>query len=326
MKSSKATIITAPVILFVFNRLDHTRATLQSLQKNVLANQTDLYIFSDAPRKNIDGEAEKVLAVRKYIRSIEGFRSITIYEQPHNIGLAGSIIAGVNRITQKHGRVIVLEDDLITSPHFLTFMNSGLDLYEDEKKVMSINGYKYPTYQDNNKNTYLFRLTSSWGWATWADRWKHFEVDTKLLHDTILKNDLRHYLNIDGSHDFFSHLIWNLEGVTKTWAIKWYASIVINNGLTLFPGKSLVMNIGNDNSGTHIGASGKFAPKSLAKSIRLDKKVKIEEDEEFLQEMKFFFTTQNPTSQKHRIDKFITQLKEKLHIIRSLFKRIVRAN
>jgi GT2 family glycosyltransferase len=112
----------APITLFVYNRLDHTIDTVMALQKNDLSKESELFIFSDGP-KNKDDE-KKVLAVRKYIKSIKGFKKVTIFESKKNKGLANSIISGVTKIINKYGRIIVLEDDIVTSKYFLIFLVS----------------------------------------------------------------------------------------------------------------------------------------------------------------------------------------------------------
>ena len=153
----------APVILFVYNRLWHTKQTVEALRKNEHAMNTDLFIFSDAPKNNISAPA--VEEVRKYIRGIGGFRSVSIVERDENFGLSKSIVDGVTSLCNEFGRVIVLEDDLVTSPYFLNYMNEGLNIYRHEEDVISIHGYVYPLVE-NLPETFFFRGTDCWGWAT----------------------------------------------------------------------------------------------------------------------------------------------------------------
>jgi len=241
-----------PIILFTYNRPKHTKHTLDALSKNKDVEKYPLYIFSDAPKKDTD--IKDVQDVRTLIKNLDGFNIQKIIERENNLGLAKSIETGVTDVINKHGRAIVLEDDLITSPFFLPFMRDSLMVYKDNPKVMHINGYCPPTNFESdelNNSSFFYRLTWSWGWATWKDRWNKYENNSSVLFKIINENDLLRYFDIDGSFRFSSTLRSNIRGDINTWAIKWYSSIVINNGLCLSPFHSLVRNIGNDNSGEH---------------------------------------------------------------------------
>jgi hypothetical protein len=245
----------APIALFVYNRLSHTRLTVESLQKNSLASQSDLIIFSDAAKT--DAPKEAVCAVRKYIYQIDGFKSITIVERETNFGLAQSIIDGVTSVANQYGRVIVLEDDLVTSQYFLKYMNDGLNVYEKEDDVVSIHGYVYPI--DNLPETFFLKGADCWGWATWKDRWAMFEPDGAKLLDALKRRSLTKRFDFNGTYGFTQMLADQISGKNNSWAIRWYASAFLNNKYTLYPGKSLVLNIGNDGSGTHCNETSAFS-------------------------------------------------------------------
>ena len=151
----------APIALFVYNRLWHTCQTINALQKNKLSSESELFIFSDGAKN--DNVSPQVKEVRDYIRTIDGFKKVTIIEQDMNIGLAKSIIRGVTKIVNEYGRIIVLEDDIVTSPYFLKFMNESLAFYENEDKVWHISGWNYPIYLNTENDIYLFRLIQTWG-------------------------------------------------------------------------------------------------------------------------------------------------------------------
>jgi hypothetical protein len=245
----------APIVLFVFNRPVHTRRTVEALQKNERASESDLFIYADAARTPADEEA--VGQVREYIATIDGFKSVTVIAQEHNKGLAASIIDGVTDVVNRYGRVIVLEDDIVTSPYFLQFMNDALDHYENEKKVWHISGWNYPIDGEGIGDVFLWRLMNCWGWATWADRWAHFEKDPQKLIDTMSKDDIYRF-NLDGAENFWGHVIANKNGTMNTWAIFWYATIFQKNGLCLNPRQTLVDNIGIDGSGVHCDSHNNF--------------------------------------------------------------------
>ena len=240
----------APVVLFTYNRLRHTKQTVESLQKNRLAEETELIIYSDAPKSGDD--KEKVWEVREYIQSIQGFKSVSVILQNENLGLAESIISGVTTTVNEYGKIIVLEDDIVTSENFLEYMNSALNYYEKETRVWHIGGWNYPIKAGEMDNTFLWRVMNCWGWGTWRDRWANFEKNPQKLLKTFSDDDIRRF-NLDDSLDFWIQVKRNARGELNTWAIFWYASIFENNGLCLSPAETLVNNIGFDGTGEHKG-------------------------------------------------------------------------
>lgn len=253
----------APIALFVYNRLQHTRQTLAALQSNELAAESDLHIFSDAPKTA--AAADSVQAVRDYIRTLGGFRSVRIIEQPRNLGLAQSIIGGVTEVCNGAGRVIVLEDDLVTSPSFLRYMNQMLDLYANDEPVASIHGYCYPTKAELPR-TFFLRGGDCWGWATWQRSWRHFEPDGRKLLAQLRSRRLEREFDLDGAMPFTRMLQEQIAGTNDSWAIRWHAGCFLAGRLTLYPGRSLVHNIGNDSSGTHGSATEVFSNQLTADS------------------------------------------------------------
>lgn len=237
----------APIALFVYNRLLHTQNTVQALKANHLSSETNLIIFSDGPRSS--EQSKKVESVRNFIKSIDGFKSIRIIERDCNYGLANSIIDGVSLVCKVYGSAIVLEDDIVTAPHFLQFMNDGLNRYKEEKKVASIHGYVYPV--QGLPESFFMRGADCWGWATWHDRWEWFEADGKKLLSQLVSEDLIKSFDFNGAFSYSAMLKNQIAGLNNSWAIRWHASAFLRNKLTLYPGKSLVKNIGNDGSGTH---------------------------------------------------------------------------
>ncbi len=241
-----------PIALFVYNRPDHTRRTIEALKKNLLFQESDLFVFSDAPKSAV--HAESVCEVRQYIRQIDGFKSVTIVERKTNLGLARSIIDGVTSIVNKYGHIIVLEDDMVTSPHFLTYMNEALEKYADVDRVVSIHGYVYPVEQPLPEAFFL-PGADCWGWATWRRGWAYYNSDGQFLLDELKRRKLIRAFDFNGTYPFSKMLEGQIKGTNDSWAVRWYASAFLADKLTLYPGRSLVHNIGNDNSGTHCGKS-----------------------------------------------------------------------
>ncbi|MBU8902763.1 MAG: glycosyltransferase, partial [Victivallales bacterium] len=244
----------APIALFVYNRLDTLVQTIDALALNELASESDLFIFSDGARD--EQAAKDVEAVRQYIKTLSGFKSIKIIEKEYNCGLAGSIIAGVTQLSKEFGKVIVLEDDLLTSPFFLRFMNDGLDMYQNNDEVISIHGYMYPV----NKalpETFFLRGADCWGWATWERGWKLFESDPEKLLNRLKQEKLLKIFDMDGAYPYSKMLKGNILKKNNSWAIRWYASAFLENKLTLYPGRSLVANIGNNAEASHCTVDSK---------------------------------------------------------------------
>ena len=174
-------------MLFVYNRLNCTKRTLEALQKNELASKSELFIYSDAAKNKND--MKKVAKVREYIKNIDGFKKVFIRRKKANTGLAHSIINGVTKVVNKYGKIIVLEDDLVTSRYFLRYMNDALEAYKNEPRVASIHGYIYPI--NNLPETFFIKGADCWGWATWNNKWSMFERDGKKLLDKVKKKILK---------------------------------------------------------------------------------------------------------------------------------------
>lgn len=242
----------APIVLFVYNRPDHTKQTVEALQKNELAIDSELFIYSDAA-KNENAE-QKVNEVREYIKNIDGFKKVTIVEREKNWGLANSIIDGVTKIVNEYGKIIVLEDDLVTSPYFLKFMNEALEFYKDEEKVWHISGWNYPIYSEEKNETFLWKKMNCWGWSTWKSKWEYFEKKPKELINSFKNNEIKEF-DLDGIDFNWQQIIKNYDKQINTWAVFWHASIFKNKGLCLNPYTSFVTNIGHDGSGVHCGNS-----------------------------------------------------------------------
>jgi hypothetical protein len=256
----------APIALFVYNRPEHTRRTVEALKGNTQAKESVLIVFSDAPKS--EAQVEKVREVREYIQHISGFKSVSVVARETNFGLARSIIDGVTMIVNKYGQIIVLEDDIVTSSYFLQFMNDALATYENEEKVISIHGYTLPIPADLPE-TFFLRDPGCWGWATWKRGWDQFESNGSKLRELIKKAGLVNEFNFSGSSDYLGMLEDQIMGRNDSWAVRWYASAFLLNKLTLYPGISLAQNIGNDGSGQHCGETDQFLVELAVRPVRV---------------------------------------------------------
>ena len=250
----------APIILFVYERPDHTRKMIEALAKNNLAKESEVYIFSDNAKKSKDNE--KVKEVREYINTIPEksyFKKVTIIESKENKGLAKSVIDGVTEIINEKEKVIVVEDDLITSKFFLEYMNNALDFYNKDEKIWSISGYNLPIEiaNDYEYDIYLGYRGCSWGWATWKDRWN--TVDWEVKDYKKFKHSYRKRKIINrGGPDMAQMLDAQMKGLCDSWAIRWCYEQSKQNKYTVYPVKSLIQNCGLDGTGTHSGINSAF--------------------------------------------------------------------
>lgn len=243
----------APIVLFTYNRPYHTKRTLESLALNVLAKESVLYIYCDGEKSiSTQEEKEKIKQVRQVVKEQNWCKKVYIFESENNKGLAQSIIQGVSEVVKKHGKVIVLEDDLLLSEHFLSYMNGALNHYENEKRVWHISGWNYPISNKRIGDAFFIRVMNCWGWATWKDRWEHFEKDADKLIEEFTPKMIKSF-NLDNTINFWKQVELNKSGKIDTWAIFWYATIFKNHGLCLNPTISFVENIGLDGSGVHCG-------------------------------------------------------------------------
>jgi hypothetical protein len=280
----------APIVLFVYNRPWHTVQTLEALHKNAKADRSVLYIFADGPKDNAtEEELEQISATRKIIRSKQWCEEVNIIEKRRNEGLAVSIIAGVTEIVSRHGKVIVLEDDIVTSKGFLRYMNDALTLYDNETRVMHVSGYTLPV-ESSLPSTFFYNTNTCWGWGTWRRAWVYFNNDAQYLLSAIDSKGLKRKFNLEDSYPFYNHLEANIDGRLNTWAVKWYASFFLLDGLSLHPYPSLVNNIGHDGTGVHCEPASEFLWSELTGSIEV-KKIKLKENPYARKLMAAFYRT-----------------------------------
>jgi hypothetical protein len=255
----------APIVLFVYNRPDHTRRTLAALAANSLAAESDLIVYADGPKK--PEHQASVDAAREVVRSARGFKSVEIVERQANLGLANSIIAGVTEVCSARGRVIVVEDDLIVAPEFLAFLNAGLDRYRSEQSVLEISGYGYPAHDQSTPQTFFLPMASCWGWATWSRAWAVFDPKMSALSQLDDDPGARRRFNVDDTYDYYGMACQQRQGKIDSWGIRWQLSLFAHDGLVLYPRNSLVYNAGVDASGTHGSGQTAFQRKLEGQSF-----------------------------------------------------------
>ena len=236
----------AAIVLFTFNRPEHTRATLESLAQNAEFTESPLVIYCDGARN--DTEASRVQETRQLVHDWP-HPDKTVIERDRNWGLANSIIDGVTSVCNAHGSVIVLEDDMVVSRYLLDYMNAGLDKYRDDERVICVHGYTFPI--EGLPETYFIKGANCQSWATWKRGWDLFEADSQKLYDELTRRNLMKRFDLYGAYPYRRMLLDQIHNRVDSWAIRWYASALIHDKLTLYPGRSLIQNIGWDGSGRH---------------------------------------------------------------------------
>lgn len=243
----------APIAFFAYKRPEHTKRSLESLSQNIGTKDSELFIYCDGVKRIEDRISVEL--VRQIVRSKQWCGTVHIIEREQNMGLANSVIYGVTELCNKYGRVIVLEDDLVLSPFFLEYMNKALDIYEQESRVIQISGHMFPVKLESANDATFLPFTTSWGWATWQRAWEYF--NPKMSGYALLKNNrgLKYKFDLNNSYSYFEMLEKQIDAKIDSWAIRWYLSTFMVNGITLYPIHTLVRNIGFDGSGTHCGVS-----------------------------------------------------------------------
>jgi hypothetical protein len=296
----------APIALFVYNRPEHTRRTISYLQKNLLADESRLFIYSDAAKTNED--KVKVEQVRQLVKETTGFKSVKVITRKQNLGLADSIISGVTELVNQYGKVIVFEDDMLSSPYTLQYFNESLTRYAVEEKVMHIGAYMYNLAGNKLHETFFFRAATSWGWATWDRAWKEFEPDVDVLLKQFDAKKISQF-SIEGTMNFWKQLEGFKAGKNNSWAIRWYASIFLKGGLTLNPSSSLINNIGNDGSGIHSQKESTYNVQLAKKEIK-EFPTEIKEDEQAYEAIRHFLKKRKGTLVQRGL-RFIKQFQVK---------------
>ncbi|MCX6762593.1 MAG: glycosyltransferase [Candidatus Moranbacteria bacterium] len=274
----------APIVLFVYNRPWHTRKTLESLEKNDLAKESELFIFSDGPKEGATREQlEKISETRKVIKEKKWCGKVNILEREKNMGLANSVIGGVTEIIGKFGKIIVLEDDFLLSKNFLKYMNNALERFEKEEKIMQISGYTFPADIPEKVDAFFLPFTTSWGWGTWKRVWDIFDESAEGAKILDENKELRYKFDLEGSYPYYKMLKAQQNKKVDSWAIRFYLSVFLKNGLTLYPRKTLVNNIGFDGSGVHCRSGveqgfldDSFTVNSFPDNVVVDKEDRVE--------------------------------------------------
>jgi hypothetical protein len=291
------TLKQAPIALFVYNRVDCLRGTLESLSENHGIENTEVFIFSDGSKPGVEEDAAKVNAVREFIRNNRWKFTYRLIESEKNKGLAASVIAGVTRMIDEFGSVIVLEDDLEISKGFLNYMNAALAKYSNEESVMQVSGCLAPIRSAVPDDSSCFLpVSTSLGWATWKRAWKKFDEHAAGYEELKTDTQLRRNFDLDGLRPFSNMLIRQMENKDiDSWAIRWWWTVFRSGGLVLYPGKSMVMHTGYGEGATHATKTGVFAAQIDPDHSITGFPEKVHVNEEQWNSMKKFYSEKDKT-------------------------------
>jgi hypothetical protein len=249
-------MILAPIGISVYTRMNHFKQCIEALQKNILAEKSELYIYSDAASNKEDEDLVK--KVRKFTHSITGFKKVNIIEREKNYGGTKNALFAYREITEKFEKSIFLEDDIVTAPGFLTFMNGALEFYKDDDRILSITGYSPPINLPHEYDNDIFILPRYNGWGT--GDWK------SLITEHLNVIDKKEFIKIKnkkkiftvGGEDVLSMIEAEINGELNAGDVRVMYYQALNNKYTLYPRKSLTQNIGHDGTGVHCGINNKF--------------------------------------------------------------------
>lgn len=247
----------APVVVYTYTRLEHLKKTISALKANHLAPQSDIFVVSDAA-KNPAAETQ-VKNIRDFVDSIDGFNSVNKVYRDRNLGAFHSIRLAENAILSDYGRVISLEDDIITSKNFLDYINAGLEYYKDCDQVLTVAGYCHPISVPDvyEFDSWISPWHCPWGYGTWKNKYNKIDLDSNPL-DVITKNR-NLLLAFKKSGDFIlDTLELDKRGIISAADARICAQMFVSALCTIMPTKSKVSNIGNDGSGVHSAETNRF--------------------------------------------------------------------
>ncbi len=245
-----------PIILFAYNRPSHTEQVLLALKKNELATQSHLIVYVDGPKANASPEQiHQIEEVRRVVQQEQWCGSVEYHLAEQNIGCRNSIIQGITEVLNIYEAAIILEDDIVTSPYFLRFMNTCLNYYGNYKSVFSISGMTLPENRfilpaDYSYDVYVSLRQLNSGWATWSDRWNLINWELDFVSD-FTKDRNKTIAYSRGGDDLIPMLMEQVEGKSDAWDIQFTFNQFKNHAVSILPRKSYITNIGGDGSGTH---------------------------------------------------------------------------
>ncbi len=286
----------APIGICTYSRLDHLEKTITALKNNVLAEESALFVYSDAPRP---GDEKKVQSLRHYLKKLDGFKSVSVIERQEN-GRIANCRGGILELLEQFGKVIWMEDDIVTAPGFLKFMNQALEVYEDREDILNIVGYRPPLEDklDCGSDAFLFQRYLGWGSGTWLDKFKKvLSIDSDQFSELMTKSSSKEYILENCGSLTYEDLVSELIKKTDHYDVRATLHHITNDSYTVYPRKSLVNNIGHDGTGVNCGITNKFIGSLWSKSSRFNLEGGVKKDFKYIAPMAKFFSYHNSISQ-----------------------------
>jgi hypothetical protein len=256
------------VLFLVFNRLDTTKQVFEAIKE---AKPPRLYIAADGARASKEGEAEKVSAVRDFIlQNIDWDCEVKTLFRDENLGCKYAVSGAIDWFFKQEEMGIILEDDCLPSQSFFWFCEELLERYKGDMRVWNVGGYKHSYLKGNNYSYNFSRFTQIWGWASWANRWKYYDVSLLKYKDN--KNLLSDYEFFREDYENASRektLDSVLNGNIDTWDYQWNFTVRINSGLSIRPSVNLIGNVGFGEEATHTLSKNDEVEKNIADNIKL---------------------------------------------------------
>jgi hypothetical protein len=244
----------APIAVFAYNRRDHLAAIIHSLERCEGFSESPVTIFVDGPRDGADRDA--VEEVRAFVKGLT-HANLNYVISETNQGLRKAIYAGVSQLVAKHGRVIVLEDDLVLSPIALSYFNRALTYYAHDARVWSISGYISDAKELRDyPRALILPYAHSWGWATWDRAWQQFDLNARPRNENMRAASFRRAIDMNGFYPFRLMLASSISGRINSWYAHWLYTIFRHGGRSVFPPRRVLDNYGIS-AGTH---GGRFNP------------------------------------------------------------------
>ncbi len=290
----------APIGLSAYSRVEVLKQTVEALQKNTLAKESELYVFSDAAKP---GDEDKVKKVRNYLKTLDGFKNVTISERDKNNRIANNR-DGMRWLLDNYGKIIFLEEDVVTAPGFLEFINEGLTIYKEREDIFAICGYTPPVKLERyyKKDVYLSPRFSAWGFGIWADRYDKIIID-KIDFNKFIRNKslVRRFRR--GGEDLLSMLKREAEGEINALDVRIFYTQFLLNAYTVAPTRSLTNNIGFDGTGVHCGVTKRFEVSISKAPFQLEMDKDIEQNNRVIKSLYRFRSENHYGPIKKMIDK-----------------------
>lgn len=243
-------MLDVPVVFVIFNRPELTRISFEPIRA---ARPKQLFLVSDAPRRDREGERQRVQEARRIAEDVDWECEVVRIYAEENLGCGRRISSGISEAFRHVDRLIVLEDDCVAHASFFRYCRELLRVYEADPRVMAISGDNFQPLERQYEASYWFsKFPHCWGWATWREAWQHFDLTLQRWPAWRAVGGLEHCCDRPREAAYWSRLFDRVRaGRIDTWDYSWLFACWIEGGLTAMPRVNLVSNIGFGPGATH---------------------------------------------------------------------------